>query len=320
MSGAVRFEAEAEEGVEAEDGVGRVGVATAPVHHGEILQGVFPHQGRPTRGLVTLPCTVHTTRASFVPARGGELTVSPARKTKALRAARLAVEACVPPGRAPVGGHLELSGDVPLRRGFGSSTSDVLAAVLAVRDALAGPLSREEIARIAVRAETASDSLMFDGSTVLFAQREGEVIEDFGRRMPAVRVLGFGSRPEDGGGGVDTLAMPPAAYDGAERARFAELHAMLREAVRTGDAALLGAVASASTDINQRHLPVPRLDGLRAVARETGALGIQAAHSGDIAGLLYDPADPEAEARTARAGRLLHHIGIHEQWTFTTGD
>ncbi|MFB9348751.1 kinase [Streptomyces heliomycini] len=298
----------------------RVGVASAPIHHGEILQGVFPHRGQLTRGLVTMPCTVHITQASFIPARGEELTVSPPWKTKARRAAQLAVEACVRPGDGPVGGHLELTGDVPLCRGFGSSTSDVLAAIWAVQDALVRPLRPEDVARIAVRAETASDSLMFKESSVLFAQREGKVIEDFGYRMPAVRVLGFGSRPENDGRGVDTLALPPAHYDRTEVGVFAELQAMLREAIHTKDVALVGAVASASTGINQRHLPIPLLDSLRAVERETGALGIQTAHSGDIAGLLYDRDDPEVAARTEHGRQLLHDIGIHEQWIFTTGD
>lgn len=298
----------------------RVGVASAPIHHGEILQGVFPHQGQLTRGLVTLPCTVHTTQASFIPARGEELTVFPTWKSKARRAAQLAVEACARPGDGLVGGHLELSGDVPLCRGFGSSTSDVLAAIWAVQDAFVRPLPPETVARIAVRAETASDSLMFKESSVLFAQREGKVIEDFGYRMPAVRVLGFGSRPENEGKGVDTLAFPPARYGDAEIGVFAELQAMLREAIHTKDVALIGAVASASTDINQRHLPIPLIEELRAIARETGALGIQAAHSGDIAGLLYDRDDPEVDARTEQGRHLLHTIGIHEQWIFTTGE
>ncbi|WNI27177.1 kinase [Streptomyces sp. ITFR-16] len=298
----------------------RVGVASAPIHHGEILQGVFPHRGRPTRGLVTLPCTVYTARASFIPARGKELTVSPAWKTKAMRSAQLTAEACIPVGEGPVGGRLILTDDVPLCRGFGSSTSDVLAAVWAVQDALVNPLPAEEVARIAVRAETASDSLMFNESSVLFAQREGKVIEDFGYRMPTVRVLGFGSRPENEGKGVDTLAFPPAEYGAAELKLFADLQVMLREAIQAKDVALVGAVATASTDINQRHLPIPRLDGLRTIVRETGALGIQTAHSGDIAGLLYDRDDPEVEARTEHAQRLLHNIGIHEQWIFTTGD
>ncbi|CAL9587270.1 GHMP family kinase ATP-binding protein [Streptomyces sp. enrichment culture] len=299
----------------------RSGHASAPAHHGELLQGVFTHQGRLVRGLVTLPCPLHSTRAAFVPsADTPALTVSPVWKTKAARAARLAVEACTRPGEAPVGGRLTLTGDVPLRRGFGSSTSDVLAAVGAVQDALSVRLPPQAVARIAVRAETASDSLMFRDSSVLFAQREGEVVEDFGHPLPALRVLGFGSRPEHAGRGVDTLALPPARYDSAETGAFAELRALLREAVQTKDVALIGAVASASTDINQRHLPIARLDALHAIARETGALGLQTAHTGDIAGLLYDRDTPDAPARTAHAARLLRTIGIHEQWLFTTDD
>lgn len=299
----------------------RVGHASAPAHHGELLQGVFTHAGRLTRGLVTLPCPLHTTRATFTPAgRAATLTVTPAGKTKAVRAARLAVEACTRRGDEPVGGHLSLTGNVPPRRGFGSSTSDVLAAVGAVQDALRVRLPPETIARIAVRAETASDSLMFQDSSVLFAQREGEVVEDFGHPLPALRVLGFGSRPEQAGRGVDTLSFPPARYDSAEIAAFAELRALLREAVHTKDVTLIGAVASASTDLNQRHLPIPRLAALRAIARETGALGLQTAHTGDIAGLLYDRDTPDTPARTAHARHLLHGIGIHEQWLFTTDD
>ena len=298
----------------------RVGLASAPIHHGEILQGIFWHKGQLTGGLVTLPCTIHATHASFIPARGEELTVSPAWKTKGRRAAQLAIEACVCLGDGPVGGHLVVTGDVPLCRGFGSSTSDVVAAIWAVQDALVRPLRAEETARIAVRAEAASDSLMFKESSVLFAQREGEVIEDFGYRIPALRVLGFGSRPENRGRGIDTLAFPLARYDSAEIGVFAELQAMLREAIHTKDIALIGAVASASSEINQRHLPISCFDDLRAIVRETGALGIQAAHSGDIAGLLFDRDDPEVGARTEHGARLLHTIGIHEQWIFTAGD
>lgn len=102
------------------------GTGTAPVHHGELLQGAFTGpSGAPVRALVTLPCPLHTTRATFTPVPGGEVTVSPPWKEKARRAAELALD-----GRhLRTGGHLDLVGDAPLGRGFGSSTSDVLAAV-----------------------------------------------------------------------------------------------------------------------------------------------------------------------------------------------
>ncbi|MFI9154117.1 kinase [Streptomyces sp. NPDC053367] len=296
------------------DAVRRVGRGWAPVHHGEILQGAFPHEGRLVRALVTLPCTLHTTRATFTPEPGGRLTVSPPCRTKALRAARLALKACAGTDD-DAGGHLTLTGDVPPGRGFGSSTSDVLAAVNAVQDALEVSLPTEETARMAVRAETASDALMFPDTTVLFAQREGEVLEDFGHALPTLRVLGFGSRPDLAGRGVDTLTLPPPHYTPSEIRTFTRLRSLLREAVATKDPALVGEVATASTLLNQRHLPVPALDTLLAIAEKTDALGLQTAHSGDIAGLLYDPG---TDAPIREASDLLHALGLHEQWRFTT--
>lgn len=60
----------------------RVGAASAPVHHGEILQGVFTGREGSVRGLVTLPSTLHSTRATFTPAPGAEVTVSPGWKER----------------------------------------------------------------------------------------------------------------------------------------------------------------------------------------------------------------------------------------------
>ncbi|MEV0966279.1 kinase [Streptomyces sp. NPDC049910] len=297
----------------------RVGVASSPVHHGEILQGVFHHGDGLSRGLVTLPCAMYSVAAKFTPAGPDDdagLTVWPSWKSKARHAAELTLTGA----RLPVRGHLELSGDVPPRRGFGSSTSDVLAAIGAVKDAFALPLPAEQVARLAVQAETASDSLMFVSSAVLFAHREGVVIEDFEHPLPPVRVLGFGCRPEDGSRGTDTLALPPARYTAAEIQQFTRLRKMLRDAVLAKDVGLLGKVATASTRINQRHLPIPALARILAIVEEVGAVGLQTAHSGDIAGVIFDRDDPAVDTYTERAQQMLGDIGILEQWKFTTDD
>ncbi|MFI5793177.1 kinase [Streptomyces sp. NPDC051677] len=291
------------------------GTGTAPVHHGELLQGAFTGpSGAPVRALVTLPCPLHTTRATFTPVPGGEVTVSPPWKEKARRAAELTLDGL----RLRTGGRLDLVGDAPTGRGFGSSTSDVLAAVRAVRDAFGAPLTAREAARLAVRAETASDALMFEATAVLFAQREGTVVEDFGHRLPPLHVLGFGSRAD--GHGVNTLALPAPRYDSAEIARFDRLRVLLRRALRAQDAALLGAVATRSALLNQRRLPVPGLDRLLTTARACGALGLQIAHSGDIAAFLFAPEPPEARTpRTTRARELLRGAGVEECWEFAVG-
>ncbi|MGW1429747.1 GHMP family kinase ATP-binding protein [Streptomyces sp. NPDC002431] len=292
------------------------GEGTAPAHHGEILQGVFRDGPRQVRGLVTLPCPLYTTRARFAPRPGEPVTVRPAWKGKARLAAELALAAVEGQGARP-GGILEIENNAPVCRGFGSSTSDVLAAIRAVGDALGKPLGPTTVARLAVRAESASDSLMFTDTAVLFAQREGTVIEDFAAPLPPLHVLGFGTGHGDGG--VDTLALPPARYTRSEADVFTGLREMLREALTAGDIALLGAVATASTRVNQRHLPVRNLDRLLAATRECGAVGLQTAHSGDIAGLLFADSS-DTEARMDHAETLLQHIGISEHWRFRTSD
>ncbi|MGO4749880.1 kinase, partial [Streptomyces sp. 2MCAF27] len=219
-----------------EQSEGGVGEASAPIHHGEVLQGLFPDGSVLRRGLVTLPCPLHSVTAQFMPSGRVGLSVFPAWKSKARRAAQLTLEQY----GLPVAGHLEIASDVPLGRGFGSSTSDVLAAIGAVQDKFSLLLSAEAKARLAVRAEIASDSLMFGSTSVLFAHRDGEVIEDFGYPLPAVHVLGFGSRPRQAGNGVDTLSLPPARYTTEELNDFGELRIMLREAILYKDVELFG--------------------------------------------------------------------------------
>ncbi|MGX9890866.1 GHMP family kinase ATP-binding protein [Streptomyces sp. NPDC002276] len=252
--------------------------------------------------------------ARFTSNGRADVAVFPAWRNKARTAARLTLAAY----DLPVGGHLRISSDVPLGRGFGSSTSDVLAAIGAVQDRYALRLSPAAKARLAVRAEIASDSLMFDSTAVLFAHRDGDVIENFGHPLPALHVLGFGSRPGQGDRGVETLSLAPARYTDDEVLRFAELRAMLREAVLAKDVERLGRVATASALLNQRHLPIPQLDRILEIAEEVRALGLQISHSGDIAGLLFDRDHPSLDVRSAHAEASLRDIGIVESWKFTT--
>jgi uncharacterized protein involved in propanediol utilization len=261
---------------------------------------------------------MYSAHATFTPTSRPGVTVLPIWKEKARRAAGLMLRAL----GVATGGRLALSGDVPLGRGFGSSTSDVLAAIMAVSDSFSISPSAETMARIAVQAETASDSLMFGNSAVLFAQRDGEVIEDFGSSLPHARILGFGARPSATGAArpVDTIALPPPDYTKHEIARFAELRRMLRDVVTAKDVALLGEVATASTRLNQFHLPIPALDRLLDIVDEVGGAGLQTAHSGDISGIILDRGCPDVDARTEHARHLLRQIGIVEHWEFNTDE
>ncbi|MEV5954554.1 GHMP kinase [Streptomyces sp. NPDC051987] len=283
-------------------------------HHGEILQGVFESDGRLRRALITLPCPLYESHAVFEPSDTATgIVMRDPWRTKARRAAELTLRSL---GGVPAGGTLSLTSNIPPSRGFGSSTADVVATIGAVYEAAGRRPSPAQYAALAVAAETASDALMYPHRTVLFAHREGEVIEDMGGPLMPLAVLGFGTSADSLG--TDTLTLPPARYSVWEIEAFRPLLGTVRRAIRTGDVALLGRVATASAKINQRHLPVPRFTDLLRVSEAVGAAGLQVAHSGDVAGLLFDPALPDLAARTDGARKRLAALGIDDTWHFTT--
>ncbi|WP_327253490.1 GHMP family kinase ATP-binding protein [Streptomyces sp. NBC_01244] len=300
------------------------GAGQAPCHHGEILQGVFlDDTGRRCAGLVTLPMAGPGSSAAFVRRPGAvpeALTVVPADRTKAARAAALAVAECARrTGQPPCGGELRLTGEIPVGLGMGSSSSDVIAAVRAVADSYGLQLDPATVAGLAVRAELASDPLMLSGRPVLFAQREGRVLEVLGPALPPLVVVGCAL---GGGAPVDTLSLPVADVADVDRSdvrAYERLRALLRRAVATGDAQLLGAVATASARRGQRALRHPEFDALTALARRAGAVGVQIAHSGAVAGVLFDPAAPGLRHRVRGCLHALDAHGIPATHTFTTG-
>lgn len=296
----------------------RIGTAVSPVHHGEILQGVFAADGQVKRGLVTLPCDIYIVHARFVVSDEPGIIVSPGWKRKAKRAAELTLATLQNHGKAPPGGRLDVISKVPLGQGFGSSTSDVLAAIWAVADAFSAELPAAVAAKLAVEAETASDSLMFADSSVLFAHRDGEVIEDFKDHLPRVWVVGFFARPKQVE--IDTLALTPARYSQREIETFGDLRSDLREAVLKNNTELLGQVATASAEINQQYLPIPQLAQIKAIARAAGSVGIQVSHSGNIAGLLFDADDRDVFQRINCSKEMLGDVGFDEQWQFDAGE
>lgn len=285
-----------------------VGIGFAPAHHGELLQGMFLDEaGVPHRALVTLPQPALGSRAVFRPSYSHGGVLGPPELIKVRRAAILTLGQ-LPGYRSPAkGGQIEITSTVPRGIGMGSSTSDVTATIRAVADSHGHPLSKEEVARLAVLAECASDSVMIDDQVVLFAQREAAVLEVFGQVLPPMLVLGCDTAPEEE---VDTLRMPPAPYDSAEIARFGVLRAAMRRAVAKSDVALLGLVATASARINQRYLPKPQLEQLIRIGRQHGGCGVQVAHSGTVAGLIFDARAATVAEDLDRCAAELARAGV----------
>ncbi|GAA1002112.1 L-threonine kinase BluE [Nocardiopsis tropica] len=279
------------------------GVGRSTGHHGEILQGRFrcPELGE-CPGLVTVPVRSLASVAVFVPDRSGSVR-SGCGSGRGLRKARSAARATIrhlrEQGSVPfTGGELAVTRTMPVGLGLGSSTADVLAAVRAVADSASVELDVDVVARLTVAAEGASDPLWAD-LPVLFAHRHGHVIEELGAGLPPMLLLRCRL-----GDPVDTLALPITGA--ADVDDYEELRRTLRAAVRAGDAAAIGAVATRSARLNQTRHHKPDLELLLAVGDHGGALGVQVAHSGNVAGLLFAAAHPpEAIAHTCAAAREL---------------
>ena len=283
----------------------RIGWGQCHAHHGEILQGAFrDRDGRVLPGLVTLPCYALRSRAAFLPDDTGELRSVPSERKKALAAARLTLEGL---GLAGQGGTLRLESNIPVGAGLGSSTADVVATIRSVLDAFDGQMEPSEIARLAVASERASDSTMFPHGVVLFGQRSGIILERLAGSLPPMHAVGVDTAP---GVQVDTLSIKPRVWTEHEVESYEFLRAQLRRALKTADVRLLGHVATQSALINRSALETPRLHDLAAIGREAGAVGVQIAHSGTVAALLFDAADCASEHRVQMAKRLLLEAGM----------
>lgn len=291
----------------------RFGYGSAFAHHGEILQGVFEgSDGRLHRGLVSLPCRLYGSTATFYADESVVVSVHPPERVKARRAAELTFARHGVAG----GGRLLLESSVPLRQGLGSSTSDVTTAIRTVADYLQIVLSEDVVAALAVEAEKASDSCMYGDRAILFAHREGVVLEDFGATLPPLDIVGF--LTDITGQGVDTLSLPPARYTWWEVEAFRPLRGLLRRAIYTQDPSLIGLVASASARMNQRHVPISHFDEIMYLVDELEAVGLQVAHSGTVAGLLFATGEVGRQERITQARTALERIGFEKSWHFTT--
>ena len=284
-------------------------------HHGEILQGKFFVSGSIYRGLATQPCNVYFSTAEFTPRAALGIDVYPCWKTKSKNACELLL---IQMGlHEKIGGVLKIETNIPPCLGNGSSTADIVAAIKAVCNAFDFVLTDDEIARITVMAEKASDSIMYD-RPVLFAHRRGFVLEELGNTLPPVDVLGFNTDPS--GNGIETLSLPPADYNWKEIESFKPLVGLLRRSVFLGDPELLGIVATASARINEKFLPKLGFKDIERIATLTGAVGIQVAHSGSVVGIMYDGRRSQEvrDRKTSAAMKAVRSLGFKNICRFST--
>jgi uncharacterized protein involved in propanediol utilization len=292
----------------------RVGIGHAIAHHGELLQGVFEGEdGHLRRGLVTLPLTSRQSLVTFWPRDSGSIRTRPRGRGKAVRAAALTLDHL---GYSDAAGDLTIESHIPIGHGYGSSTADVVATIRAVAAGVGATLRRSTVCRLAVAAEEACDAVAYEDQVVLFAQREGYVIEHFAGEFPPLLIVGFRSGDDSP---VDTLHLPPARYNSEEIEQFRALRGMFCHAIRRQDPRLLGRIATASARISQRHLEKSHFDATLERAETHGACGIQVAHSGTLMGVLFDANEIKTAPRARELAAGLRRGGFEDVTIFSIG-
>ncbi len=256
---------------------GCFGRAEAIGHVGELLQGALRLRGVAEPFLITLPAPELRSVASVESAAAW--SVWPGTKTKALRAAILASRYWRWPGQA----HLRIESAIPEGRGFGSSTADCVAAIRAVAVMTGAQVSGEEAGKLAVMAEKASDSTMFDSKPVVFLPLRGRCLRQFEGGWPVdlrLKILDLG------GPSVDTCSTERPSYSSTELDEFEELISRAAGAFARCDAVELARISTRSAEIHIRHRPHARWQWLRERAAADRALGVALSHSGTVAAIL----------------------------------
>jgi L-threonine kinase len=261
---------------------------------GELLQGALP-DGRDF--LVTLPIDRWST-ATFHWSPDQPLSSRPAERGKSLRLAAWLLDRW----GAPEGGTLTLAGDLPVGKGMASSSADLVATARAVGDALGvvvGPGLIEE----AMRGIEPSDGVMYDDA-VVFHHREVRLRARLGM-PPPLTIVGV-----DEGGVVDTIGFNalPMPFTAADREEYAGLLGRLRAGFADRDLAAIGRVATRSAELNARVRPRPLLVEVLEVCRSAGGLGVVAAHSGTVLGVLLDSSAPDHARRVDRVVAGCEHV------------
>ncbi len=265
-----------------------------PATCGELVQGTLG--GEPC--LVSCPIGWYGEVEVSVTANTGWET--PTACPKVSQAVKVALADRAPAGRA-VGGRVRVRSAVPRGRGYGSSTVDVAGTLYGVGAALTGtPPDPVTVGRLAVLVEP-TDSTLAPG-LALFAHRTAAFLEVLGP-APALEVIVL-----DPGGEVDTEAFNRALNLAALK-RLAPQHreafALLRDGIGSQDAEAVGQAATISALAHQAVLPNPLVEAACRLARKVGALGVCRAHSGTLAGLLWNPTAGDVDDVAAWVARRL---------------
>lgn len=293
-----------------------VGFGYQESHHGEVVQGPVLADGEIETAIITLPRSALAAKAVFrFSPTADDVFVTPSHKSKAAQAARTVLAGA---GLSYGGGELILKSNIIEGGGNGSSTSDILATLKAVSDAIDLELDPAEIQRICFEIEGASDplALIECSRTPVYGSRCGEVFRWVNRGLPPVFCVGFITSPDET---VETDSLIGQTYSMDEVREFTPVLRKAEAGIASGRADIVAEAATESARLNQARLTTRHFDALVQLSDENGGLGVSVSHSGVVGAIHLHPELRNLDSRIAHITNELRNVGCTNVASFGVG-
>ncbi|TCL35088.1 L-threonine kinase [Anaerospora hongkongensis] len=243
----------------------------APGSCGELVQGTIEGQNF----LITCPIDVYS-QAQIISSAS---TVLPEYQ-KAAAAMEMTLRYL---GVTPQNDSILIQSELLIGKGMASSSADISAACQATALRYGKRLTADEIAAIALAIEP-TDAIFYPG-IMMFDHVAGKISKCLGNPPPIDIVI------LDVGGEIDTLSFN-RRQDLTDRNQFKEQAVkqavdLVAAGIKQGDSRLIGEGATISALANQSILYKPYLEQIIKIGKYYGAVGVNAAHSGTVLGVLF---------------------------------
>jgi len=180
---------------------------------------------------------------------------------------------------------IKISSEIPLKKGMGSSSADIVGIILGVGFLLDKKISTDEVAKLTLTIEP-TDGIMYEG-IVSFDHLKKGLLERIGQ-PPLLDILVI-----DPGGCVDTLEFNQredlVKFRLENQKDIARALELVKRGIRENNISLIGKGATLSALCNQNILFKKELEKIISVSQKIGAVGVNVAHSGVVLGVLLPP-------------------------------
>lgn len=173
---------------------------------------------------------------------------------------------------------IEIKSEIPIGKGFASSTADIMALYLSLIELFKKDYKEQEIMKQAIMIEP-TDSIIFSEMT-LFDYKNGDFKESIGNYMEFYVFVFEGPRIVDTIEFNQKIESPLAFID--------DLLPELKKAVKERNIYKLANISHQSIVRNHHRLHYDILPSIEKIIEKTDGLGIIGAHSGDFLGIIYE--------------------------------